>query len=74
MDVHNLSEVGKEIRQVFLGGFFVDVGDDDDPSFYSWNMTQVRPAQSKDLGTKNEYLHRAATVDELDSPAVGTDS
>jgi len=74
MNVHNLSEIRKEIRQVFLSGFFVDVGDDDDPSFYSWNITQVRPAQSKDLGTKNEYLHRAATVDELDSPAVGTDS
>jgi hypothetical protein len=32
MDVHDLSEIGKDIRQVLLGSFFVDIGDNDDPS------------------------------------------
>lgn len=33
MQVFNLTKVGKEVLQVFFGGFFVDVAGDDYPAF-----------------------------------------
>lgn len=33
VDVHDLAVIGKEVLYVFLRGFFVHVGHDDDPSF-----------------------------------------